>query len=412
MKYFEFKDEELAVENLKVSEISNQVGTPFYCYSKKNIIENYQSFFNAFKDVDHKICYAIKANPNINIVKIFAQMGAGIDVVSKGEIFRSIESGIDPKNIVFAGVGKTADEMKYALNEGVEEFSVESEAELELLSEVADKIGKVAKFSLRVNPNVDAKTHDKISTGRKGDKFGVDIYKAVEIYEKARNLPAIDVHGISTHIGSQITSLQPFKDAFIKIRELCLELKDLDFNIRNLDFGGGIGIIYNDESSIMIDEYAKIIKDLTKDLNVAITIAPGRALIGNSAIMVSKVIYEKKTDVKDFLVIDAAMNDLMRPGLYDSYHKLVQVKAKHGTPCRFDIAGPICETTDILAKSRLFVEPKAGDLLAFYSCGAYGSSMSNEYNSRPLIPEVLVDDTDFKVIRRRPTYKEMIRLEI
>lgn len=411
MSYFEHKEEELFAEGVKVSDIAKKVGTPFYCYSKQDIVQNYQKFYKAFSDVDHKICYAIKANPNINIVKILAKMGAGIDVVSKGEIFRSLKAGIDPKNIVFAGVGKTASEIEYALNEGVEEFSVESEAELELLSEVANRIGKQAKFSLRVNPDVDAKTHDKISTGRKGDKFGVDIYKAVEIYERAKELPAIDVYGISTHIGSQITSLTPFKTAFKKIRDLCLTLKEQGFNIRNLDLGGGIGINYDEENTIVIEEYSKIIKDLTSDLNVSITIAPGRAMIGNSAILVAQVIYIKKTDHKDFVIIDGAMNDLMRPGLYDSYHKLAQVKKKHGQQNRFDIAGPICETTDILAKNRFLVEPESGDLLAFYSCGAYGASMSGEYNSRPLVPEVLVDGDGFEVIRRRPSYEEMVRLE-
>jgi diaminopimelate decarboxylase len=413
MKYFEFKNDELFVEDLSVDEIAKEVGTPFYCYSKKNIIENYQTFYNAFKDIDHKICYAIKANPNVNLVKIFAKMGAGIDVVSKGEIFRSIKAGIDPKNIVFAGVGKTADEMRYALERGVEEFSVESESELDLLSDVASTIGKIAKFSLRVNPNVDANTHDKISTGRKGDKFGVDIHQAVEIYEKAKTLPGIEIFGISTHIGSQITSLVPFKESFIKIRELCINLTQQGFAIKNLDFGGGIGIIYNEENAILIEEYASIIKDAIKDLNTSVTIAPGRALIGNSSIMVTKVIHVKKTSHKNFLIVDSAMNDLMRPGLYDSYHKLVQVKKKHANSgTKYEIAGPICETTDILAKNRFLSDPRASDLLAFYSCGAYGASMSNEYNSRPLIPEVLIDGDKFEIIRRRPSYAEMIRLEV
>lgn len=411
MKYFEFKNDELFVENVKVGDIAAKVGTPFYCYSKNSIIANYQNFFNAFKDVDHKICYAIKANCNINIVKILAQMGAGIDVVSQGEIFRALKAGINPKDIVFAGVGKKAQEIRYAFENGVEEFSVESEAELKLLSEVANTIGKTAKFSLRVNPNVDAHTHDKISTGRKGDKFGVDIHKALEVYEKAKILPGIEIYGISTHIGSQITSLTPFKNAFGKIRELCLTLREAGFDIRNLDFGGGIGIMYNEETTIIIAEYAKIIKDLTKDLNVSITIAPGRAVVGNSAIMVSQIIYTKKTDAKDFIIIDGAMNDLMRPSLYDSYHKVEQVKKKHGMPHKFDIAGPICESSDILAKNRLMVNPEAGDLIAFHSAGAYGSSMSNQYNSRPLIPEILVDDNKFEIIRRRPTYEEMIRFE-
>jgi len=412
MKYFNFIDDQLSVESSKISDIAKEVGTPFYCYSKKNIIENYQVFYNAFKDIDHKICYAIKANPNINIVKIFAAMGAGIDVVSKGEIYRAIKAGIEPKNIVFAGVGKKADEIEYALNEGVEEFSVESEPELYLLNEVACEIDKIAKFSLRVNPDVDAKTHDKISTGRKGDKFGVDIHLAEDLYEKASKLSNIKIHGIATHIGSQITSLEPFKNAFAKIKELCITLRQNGFDIKNLDFGGGVGIIYNDENPIIIEEYAKIIKDIALELNVSITIAPGRALIGNSAALITQIIYHKHTDFKDFLIIDGAMNDLMRPGLYDSYHKLVQVGKNNGAAKRFDIAGPVCETTDILAKNRLLIDPKQGDLLALYSCGAYGASMSNEYNSRPLIPEIMVDGDNFEIIRRRPSYDEMIRFEI
>lgn len=411
MKYFEFKNDELFIEDLKIADIAKQVGTPFYCYSKNNIIENYQNFSKNFQDIDHKICYAIKANPNINIAKIFANLGAGTDVVSKGEIYRSLQAGINPDKIVFAGVGKTADEIKYALNSGVCEFSVESEPELQLISKVAKKINKIAKFSLRVNPNIDANTHDKISTGRKGDKFGVDIDKAIAIYKKAQTLPNIEIYGIATHIGSQITSLKPFKDSFGKVRELCLELNKLGFNIKNLDFGGGIGITYDNEETILIEQYANMIKDLSKDLNVSITIAPGRALIGNSGTLISKVIYHKKTDAKDFLIIDSAMNDLMRPGLYDSYHKIVPVHKKHGQSHKFDIAGPVCETTDILGKNRLLVEPEPKDLIAFYSCGAYGASMSNEYNSRPLIPEVLVDKNKFTIIRKRPTYAEMIRLE-
>lgn len=410
--HFLYKNNQLFADNLAIANIAKAVGTPFYCYSKSSLVENYQNFSQAFEGVDHKICYAIKANPNINIVKIFASFGAGIDAVSMGEIYRALEAGIDPKKIVFAGVGKTKVEMEFALKNGVEEFSIESEPELFLLNEVALSLNLKAKIALRVNPNVDAKTHSKISTGKKGDKFGIDIEEAPRIYQLANNLAGIEVFGISTHIGSQITSLEPFSKAFTKIKDLCLQLRSQGIKIDNLDLGGGIGILYNEETPILIQDYANLIKEIIKDLKVSLTIAPGRAMVGNSGILVSEIIYVKKTADRDFLIIDAAMNDLMRPGLYDSYHKVIPVLQKQGDDAKFDIAGPVCESTDILAKNRYLTDPKAGDMIAFLSAGAYGASMSNEYNSRPLIPEVLVDGDKFQIIRRRPSYKEMVNLEL
>ncbi len=419
MKHLAYKNiqnyDQLFVENVAIAEIAASVGTPFYCYSKKSLVENFADFVDAFaaqKIADYKICYAIKANFNLHLVKILSDLGAGIDAVSAGEIFRALKAQIDPKKIVFAGVGKTSAEIEFALKNGVEEFSVESVAEMFLLNQVACALNKKAKFSLRVNPNVDAKTHDKISTGRKGDKFGVDIKKAEEIYAQASKLPGLEVYGISMHIGSQITSLEPFRKAFEKMRELFLLLQKQGHKISALDFGGGIGILYKNENTLLINDYAKLIKDLTKDLNVKITIAPGRALVGNAGIMVSKITFLKETAVKDFVIIDAAMNDLMRPGLYGSYHEVLQNVKKNGQAQTFDLAGPVCESTDILAQSRKLVNPKSEDLLVFCSAGAYGSSMSNEYNCRPMIPEVLVDDDKFKVIRRRPSFEEMLSLEV
>lgn len=302
MKHFSYKNNQLFVENLSIEEIAKAVGTPFYCYSKAGLIENYQNFAHAFKGTNHKICYAIKANPNTNITKIFAEAGAGIDAVSQGEIYRALQAGILPQKIVFAGVGKTREEMYFALKNGVEEFSIESEPELFLLNEVAESLNLKAKIALRVNPDVDAKTHSKISTGKKGDKFGIDIDLAPKIYHMAAKLKGLEVFGIATHIGSQITSLNPFSSAFSKIRELCLDLRSQGFNIRNLDFGGGIGILYNDEDKndrpILIEDYAKIIKEITKNLNVGITIAPGRAMVGSAGILISKVIYLKKLQLK------------------------------------------------------------------------------------------------------------------
>ena len=406
--------DELFVENVAISEIAAAVGTPFYCYSKKSLVENFQNFAKAFaasKITNYKICYAIKANFNIHLVEILSELGAGIDAVSAGEIFRGLKAKIDPKKMVFAGVGKTRQEMKFALENGVEEFSVESKAEIFLLNEVAQKLGKKAKFSLRVNPNVDAKTHEKISTGRKGDKFGVDIEKAEEIYALVESLPNLEVHGIAMHIGSQITTLEPFKLAFAKMRQLCLKLRQNGHKISALDFGGGIGILYKNESTLLLNDYANLIKETISDFDVAVTIAPGRAMIGNAGILATKVLFLKETEVKNFVIIDAAMNDLMRPGLYGSYHEILPVLKKTGEKSNYDLAGPVCESTDILASNREMTNPQSEDLIVFCSAGAYGSSMSNEYNCRPMIPEILVDGDKFSIIRRRPTFDEMMFLE-
>ncbi len=421
MKFLSYKKQDsLFIEDVAIADISKVVGTPFYCYSRKNLVDNFQNFSDSFMQsgisqegkFDYKICYAIKANFNIHLVKILAELGSGIDAVSAGEIFRAIKAGVSPKKIVFAGVGKTREEISYALQNGVEEFSVESVPEMFLLSEVAVRLKKKAKFSLRVNPNVDAGTHDKISTGRKGDKFGVDIDLAEEIYAKASKLPGLEIHGISMHIGSQITVIDPFVAAFKKLRELCLTLRKNGHKISALDFGGGIGILYKNENTLLIQDYVNLIKEITADLKVKITIAPGRAMVGSAGILVSKIIFLKETSVKNFAIIDAAMNDLMRPGLYGSYHEILPVIKKFGAKSNFDLAGPICETTDILAQNRELIDPKSDDLLAFLSAGAYGSSMSNEYNCRPLVPEVLVDGNSFKVIRRRPSFEEMLYLEL
>ncbi|MDX2083275.1 MAG: diaminopimelate decarboxylase [Rickettsiales bacterium] len=418
MKYLSYKNiknrDELFVENVALTKIAKAVGTPFYCYSKKTLVENFNNFVDAFaaaKISDYKICYAIKANFNLHLVKILSDIGSGIDAVSAGEIYRAIKANIDPKKIVFAGVGKAREEIKFALENGVEEFSVESIAEMFLLNEVAGSLNKKPKFSLRVNPDIDAKTHDKISTGRKGDKFGVDIEQAPAIYANAAQLPNLQVYGISMHIGSQILDIEPFRAAFIKMRQLCLDLRKAGHKISSLDFGGGIGILYKNENTLLLNDYAALIKEVTKDLDVKITIAPGRALIGNAGILVSKILFLKETDLKNFAIIDAAMNDLMRPGLYGSYHEVLPVKKKIGSKVIYDLAGPVCESTDILAQERELIDPKSEDLLVFCSAGAYGSSMSNEYNCRPLIPEILVDDNKFSVIRRRPNFAEMTWLE-
>ncbi|MFZ9469906.1 MAG: diaminopimelate decarboxylase [Rickettsiales bacterium] len=405
---------ELFIENVALSKIAKSIGTPFYAYSRLSLFENYENFVEAFefhKIFNYKICYAIKANYNVNLVKILANLGSGVDAVSAGEIYRAIEAGINPQKIVFAGVGKTREDMIFAFENGVEEFSVESIEEMFLLNEVAINLGKIAKFSVRVNPDVDAKTHDKISTGRKGDKFGIDFDNALEVYNIASKLSGLEIYGIAMHIGSQIIDLNPFEKAFYKLKNLYSELTKLGFKIKNLDFGGGIGINYKNESTIDIIEYVGLIKKIIAGTDVSVTIAPGRAIVGNAGLLVTKTIFHKETPTKNFVIIDGAINDLMRPGLYGSYHEVIPVEKRIWHRAKFDFAGPVCESTDILAKDREIVVPRIGDLFAFLSAGAYGSSMSSEYNCRPLVPEVLIDDNEFKIIRKRPTFKEMLRLE-
>ncbi|MFM7620077.1 MAG: diaminopimelate decarboxylase [Alphaproteobacteria bacterium] len=405
--------QELFIEDLSIRSIAQEVGTPFYCYSQQDLIKNYKTFeeqlkLNNFNDF--KICYAIKANFNLHIVSLLASLGSGIDAVSAGEIFVALKAGINPQKIVFAGVGKTQEEMIFALQNGVEEFSVESIPEMYLLNEVAVRLNKKAKFSLRVNPNVDAKTHQKISTGKKGDKFGVDIEQAIAIYEIASKLSGLEVYGIAMHIGSQITALEPFQKAFAKMRQLFEQLQQKNIAIHSLDFGGGIGITYRNEQAIDIANYCKLLKDVVKDLQVKIVIAPGRAIVGNAGVLVTKTLFIKPTAIKNYLIVDSAINDLMRPGLYGSYHEVMPVVKNQEPAMRFDIAGPVCESTDILANDRIINTPKINDLLVFCSAGAYGSSMASEYNFRPLVPEVLVNKAQFKIIRRRPSYEEMLKL--
>jgi diaminopimelate decarboxylase len=418
MQFLNYKNNnnitELFVENTAISSIAKQIGTPFYCYSQQAIIENYQQFVQSFALhhlINYKICYAIKANANMHLVKILANLGAGIDAVSAGEIFRALKAGVKPDKIVFAGVGKTVEDITFALQNQVNDFSVESVDEMFLLNEIATKLNKKAKFSLRVNPKVDANTHHKISTGRKNDKFGVDIDLAEEVYVMASKLPSLEIYGISTHIGSQITALEPFEIAFSKIKDLCLALRKQGHNIKNLDFGGGIGIDYQNNPTIQIADYISLLQKTTAGLNVSITIAPGRAIVGNSGLLVVKTLFCKETANKNFVIIDGAINDLMRPGLYGSYHEVLPVLKKFGVKATFDFAGPVCETTDILASDRSINIPNNGDLFVFCSAGAYGSSMSNQYNCRPLVPEVLVDNDKFFIIRKRPTFVEMIELE-
>ncbi len=395
-----------------MSDIAKSVGTPFYCYSSATLTRHYQLFKEALDPLPNLVCYAVKANSNVAVLKVLGDLGAGMDVVSLGEYLRAKAAGVPGSRIVFSGVGKTPDEMRAALAGGIRQFNVESEPELEALSAVAAAMGLQAPIALRVNPDVDARTHEKISTGRKTDKFGVPIAQARALYARAAALPGLRVVGIDMHIGSQLTDLQPFEAAYEKMADLTRALRADGHVITRLDLGGGLGIPYtrSNEAPPLPLDYGAMVKRVLGDLGCEIEIEPGRLIAGNAGVLVSQVIYRKLTDAREFLIVDAAMNDLVRPAMYAAHHDIIPlVEAPAGAPqAPVDIVGPICESGDTFAKQRDLPLLEAGDLIAFRSAGAYGAVMSSEYNSRLLVPEVLVNGDQFAVIRRRPTYDEMI----
>ena len=412
MDHFLYKKGALHAEDVAVRNIAAEVGTPFYCYSTATLTRHYQLFTQALDPMPHLVCFAIKSLSNIAVLKVLGNLGAGMDVVSGGEYQRALAAGVSGEKIVFSGVGKTQDEMRMALLGGIRQFNVESEAELLALSQVASSLDKIAPITIRVNPDVDAKTHEKIATGKKENKFGIPINRAPEVYALAASLPGIDVIGIDVHIGSQLTALAPFEEAYLKIAELTVRLREQGHNIRRLDLGGGLGIPY-EKSNLPLplpSDYGALIKRTLGHLGCEIEIEPGRLISGNAGILVSKVIYVKEGEGQDFLILDAAMNDLVRPSMYGAHHDIIPVQeAAIGAKTRpYDIVGPVCETGDTFAKARPLTDLTAGDLVAFRSAGAYGAVMASEYNSRPLIPEVLVHDHNFAVIRPRPTLEEMI----
>lgn len=412
MDHFLYKKGALHAEDVAVRNIAAEVGTPFYCYSTATLTRHYQLFTQALDPMPHLVCFAIKSLSNIAVLKVLGNLGAGMDVVSGGEYQRALAAGVSGEKIVFSGVGKTQDEMRMALLGGIRQFNVESEAELLALSQVASSLDKIAPITIRVNPDVDAKTHEKIATGKKENKFGIPINRAPEVYALAASLPGIDVIGIDVHIGSQLTDLAPFEEAYFKIAELTVRLREQGHNIRRLDLGGGLGIPY-EKSNLPLplpSDYGALIKRTLGHLGCEIEIEPGRLISGNAGILVSKVIYVKEGEGQDFLILDAAMNDLVRPSMYGAHHDIIPVQeAAIGAKTRpYDIVGPVCETGDTFAKARPLTDLTAGDLVAFRSAGAYGAVMASEYNSRPLIPEVLVHDHNFAVIRPRPTLEEMI----
>ena len=412
MDHFSYKSGILHAEDASIKEIAKKVGTPFYVYSTATLRRHFDLFESALSGIDHLICYAVKAASNQAILRTLANFGAGMDVVSGGEYKRAREAGVEGSQIVFSGVGKTGAEMKLALTEGVRQFNVESEEELLVLSAIAHNLDKVAPITIRVNPDVDAKTHEKIATGKAENKFGIPISRAREVYAKAASLPGIQVVGIDVHIGSQLTQLLPFEEAYKKLADLTEMLRSDGHEIKRLDLGGGLGIPYGskDGSPPTPKEYGQMIKRVLGHLNCEIEIEPGRLLVGNAGLLVSEVIYVKKGHDREFLILDAAMNDLLRPALYEAYHDIVPVMqpSVNQKNTVYDVVGPVCETGDTFAKSRTMHICKPGELVAFRSAGAYGAAMASEYNTRPLVPEVLVNNSDYSEIRERPTLDEII----
>lgn len=412
MNFFSYQHNVLHAENVSLQTLAETFSTPCYVYSKNALTQAYQQFSQGFLGANHLVCFAVKANPSLAILNLFAQLGAGFDIVSGGELARVLAAGGDPKKVVFSGVGKTKAEMQAALEAGIFCFNVESASELTRLNQVAGAMGKKAPVSLRVNPNVDAKTHPYISTGLKNNKFGVAYEEALPLYIAAARMPNIEIHGVDCHIGSQITELSPFLDAFDRVLALVDGLKANGILIQHIDLGGGIGICYQDEMPPNFVDYAKAIREKLGDRDVQLVFEPGRALVGNAGVLLTTVEYLKLTEAKNFAIVDAAMNDLMRPALYDAYHDIKNVQlsanAENNT---YEIVGPVCESGDFLGHDRTLALNE-GDILAIMSAGAYGMSMSSNYNTRPRAAEVMVDGNNMQLIRRREEISALFSAEI
>ncbi|OAM52122.1 diaminopimelate decarboxylase [Methylovorus sp. MM2] len=410
MNPFSLKSSELHAEDVSLTKIATKFETPCYVYSKEALASAYQRFDEGFAGTEHLVCFAVKANPSLAILNLFARLGAGFDIVSGGELARVLAAGGDPNKVVFSGVGKTESEMHAALEAGIFCFNVESASELERLNSVAESLGKKAPVSLRVNPNVDAKTHPYISTGLKNNKFGVAYEDAFTLYTRAAGMANIDIHGVDCHIGSQLTELSPFLDAFDRVLALVDQLEDAGIHIQHIDAGGGIGICYSDETPPDFSDYAKAMLAKLGDRKVKLVFEPGRALVGNAGVLLTKVEYLKHTEAKNFAIVDAAMNDLMRPALYDAYHEIVAVNPRTTEATEYEIVGPVCESGDFLGHDRKLALEQ-GDLLAIMSAGAYGMSMSSNYNTRPRAAEVMVDGDQVHLIRERERIPQLFALE-
>ncbi|HJN23110.1 MAG TPA: diaminopimelate decarboxylase [Rhodospirillales bacterium] len=414
MDHFVYRDGRLCAEDISLAHIAEETETPFYCYSQATIERHYRVFADAFADADATVCYAVKANSNIAVISVLAHLGAGADVVSGGELKRALTADIPASRIVFSGIGKTGEELAAALDAGILQINVESEPELELLGQVATDRGVRAPVAIRVNPDIDALTHDKISTGKAENKFGIEWTRAHRVYSRARTMPGIDIVGIAVHIGSQVTDLEPFREAFVRARDLIVLLRADGLAIRHLDLGGGLGIPYGDEPVPSPDEYAAMVKSVIGNLDCHLILEPGRVITGNAGVLVTSVLYVKEGATRGFVVVDAAMNDLMRPALYGAFHDIVTVmepaaKTEHQ---EVDVVGPVCETGDTFAANRLLPPLGPGDLLAIRTAGAYGAVMSSVYNTRPLVPEVLVRGSDFAVVRKRLSADDMLSREV
>jgi diaminopimelate decarboxylase len=411
MNYFEHRDNELFCEEVSVEAIAKEVGTPFYLYSSRTLRRHFKAFADAFAEIPHIICFAVKSNSNISILKSFANDGGGADIVSGGELYRALQAGVEPARIVYSGVGKRDDEIDYALKAGILMFNIESFQELQVIDERAGRLGLKAGVGIRVNPDVNPETHPHISTGLKENKFGISVEGSLQAYRHAATLKNIDIKGVSCHIGSQITKILPFIDALDRLKSIVRTLRAEGIDIRYLDLGGGLGIPYNQEKPPLPAEYARAIIDAAGDLGCTFVFEPGRVLVGNAGILVTKVLYTKENEGKKFFVVDAGMNDLIRPSLYGSYHRLEPVNVSLREEVTADIVGPICETGDFLARGRQMPAMERGDLLAVMSAGAYGFTMSSNYNSRPRIPEVLVHDDAWDVVRKRETCEDLVKNE-
>ena len=414
MRHFDYKDGEMHAENIPLSKIAAEVGTPVYVYSTATFTRHYKVFAENFSDTEALVAYSVKANSNIAVLATLAKLGAGADVVSGGELKRALIAGIPAKKIVFSGVGKTREEMEDALTAGIRVFNVESLPELRLLNEIALSMGKKAPIAFRVNPDVTAGGHDKISTGKKENKFGIAWSRAEATYSEAAKLPAIQIVGVDVHIGSQISDLAPFEKAIVKVGGLIKRLRAAGHSITSFDIGGGLGIPYGNNTSPppLPSEYAAMVKRLTADLNVEMIFEPGRMIAGNSGILLSEVLYVKRGEDRDFLIIDAAMNDLLRPALYDAFHDMEAVKQPSLDHMEtYDVVGPICESGDTFTKGREMPKLESGELIVLHSAGAYGAAQASQYNTRPLIPEVLVNGDEFAVIRSRPSVEDILKTE-
>ena len=411
MHHFQYKGDELFAEEVAVKDIVDAVGSPVYIYSKATLERHFKAMDDAFAEAPHTICYSVKANSNLAVLKTFINLGGGVDIVSGGELYRALCVGVDPGKVVYSGVGKRDDEIAYALDSGILMFNVESEQELDRIDEVAGRIGKKAGIAIRVNPDVDPETHPYITTGLKKAKFGINIERALEQYRRAKGLANLEILGIDCHIGSQLTKVSPFVDAIRKLKRLLAGVREMGIDMRYLDLGGGLGIQYNDEAPPLPADYGSSILAETKELGLHLLFEPGRNLVGNAGILVGTCLYTKKGEEKNFIIVDAGMNDLARPALYGSFHGVKPVLRDQEGVIEGDIVGPICESGDFLVKDREIPNFKQGDLIAFMSAGAYGFTMSSNYNSRPRVAEVMVAGDRFEVVREREKVEDLVKGE-